>query len=114
MGNQWSQSDSETYVECRLDEVPVERIISVLEAVSQRSPVKINSSRHFVKEIAARPDPRNRARQKKQLGKIVRRIRDNSVGRADYSDIDFREDLKSACARQGVPFSNDIFNELVG
>jgi hypothetical protein len=113
-GNQWSKSDSGTYAEHGLDRVPVERTISALEAVSQRSPVKINSFKYFVKEITALPDPRNRARQKKQLGNIVRRIRDNSVGRADYSEIDFREDVKCACAHEGVRFDNDIYDELVG
>ncbi len=112
-GNLWNQSDSETYAEHGLDQVPVERIISALEAVSQQSPVKINRLKYFVKEITALPDPRNRARQKKQLGNIVRRIRDNSVGRADYSEIDFREDVKCACAREGITFNNDIFNDLV-
>jgi hypothetical protein len=56
-GNLWSQSDSETYAEHGLDQVPVERIISALEAASQRSPVKINSFKYFVKEITALPDP---------------------------------------------------------
>jgi len=112
-GNRWSKSDSETYADHRLDQVSIDIIISALEAVSQRTPVKINSFKYFVKEITALPDPRNRARQKKQLGNIVRRIRDNSVGRADYSEIDFREDVKCACAREGIAFSSDIFNELV-
>ncbi len=112
-GNLWSQSDSETYAEHGLDQVPVERVISALEAVSQRSSVKINSFKYFVKEIAALSDPGNRARQKKQLGNIVRRIRDNSVGRADYSEVDFREDVKCACAREAVAFDNDIYDELV-
>jgi hypothetical protein len=112
-GNLWGQADSEAYAEHRLDQVSVEKIISTLEAVSQRSPVKINSFKYFVKEITTLPDPRNRARQKKQLGNIVRRIRDNSLGRADYSEIDFREDVKCACAREAVVFDNDIFNELV-
>lgn len=96
-GNLWSQSDSETYAEHGLDQVPVERIISALDAFSKRSPVKINSFKYFVKEVTALPNPRNRARQKKQLGNIVRRIRDNSVGRADYSEIDFREDVEIGC-----------------
>ena len=112
-GNLWSQSDFETYAVHGLDRVPVERIISALEAVSRRSPVKINSFKYFVKEITVLPNPRNRARQKKQLGNIVRRIRDNSVGRAGYSEINFREDVKCACAREGIAFNNDIFNELV-
>jgi hypothetical protein len=84
------------------------------ETVTQRTPVKINSFKYFVKEILALPDPRNRAWQKKQLEKIVRRIRDNSVGRADHSGIDFLEDVKYASAREGISFDDDIFNELVG
>jgi hypothetical protein len=67
-----------------------------------------------VKEIAALPDPRNRAWQKKQLEKIVRRIRDSTVGHADCSAIDLLEDVKCACARKGIQFDDDIFNELVG
>ena len=69
---------------------------------------------YFVKEIVHLPDPRNRAWQKKQLEKIVRRIRDSTVGRADYSWTDFVEDVKCACAREAVLFDHDIFNELVG
>ncbi len=81
--------------------------------MARRTPAKINSFRYFVKEIVAVPDPRNRAWQKKQLEKIVRRIRDNSVGREGYSRIDFVEDVKCACAREGVAFDHDLFNELV-
>jgi hypothetical protein len=49
-----------------------------------------------------------------QLEKIVRRIRDSTVGHAGYSGVDFLEDVKCACAREGVRFADDIFNELVG
>jgi len=80
----------------------------------RRTPAKINSFNYFVKEIVALPDSRNRAWKKKQLEKIVRRIRDSTVGHADYSAIDFLEDVKCACARDGVRFDDDIFNELVG
>jgi hypothetical protein len=97
-GNRWSKSDSETYTEHGLNQVPVDKIISVLEAVTRRTPTKINSFRYFVKEIGALRDPHNRARQKKQNEKIDERIRFNSVGRAGYSDIDFLEDVKYACA----------------
>ena len=112
-GNRWKKSDSEAYNENGLQKVPAEKIISSLEAVARRTPAKINSFKYFVKEIVTPRDPRNRAWQKKQLEKIVRRIRDSSVGRAGYSRIDFVEDVKCACAREGVPFDHDIFNELV-
>ena len=113
-GNQWKKSDSAAYNENRLEKIPAEKIISALEAVTQRTPAKINSFRYFLKEILALPDPRNRAWRRKQLEKIVRRIRHSSVGRAGYSWTDFVEDVKCACAREGLPFDNDIFNELVG
>ncbi len=113
-GNRWRKSDSEAYNENGLQKVPAEKIISTLEAVARRTPAKINSFKYFVQEIITPRDPRNRAWQKKQLEKIVRRIRDTSVGRAGYSGIDFTEDVKCACAREGVAFDHDIFNELVG
>lgn len=112
-GNRWNKADSAIYAEHELDQVPVERIISVLDAVTRRTPFKINSLKYFIKEILATPDPRNRAWQKRKLTKIIARVRDNSVGRADYSGVDFLEDVKCACAREDVVFADDIYNELV-
>ncbi len=113
-GNRWNQSDSEAYEQNGIENVPTAKIISVLDAVTRRTPTKINSFKYFVKEITAQPDPRNRAWQKKRLEKIVHKIRDISVGRGDYSMSDFVEDVKCGCAREGVLFDNDIFNELAG
>src|SRR5947207_12711328 len=112
-GNTWTVSDFNAYEEHDLEKLPAEKIVSAIHSVARRTPAKINSFRYFVKEIVAVPDPRNRAWQKKQLEKIVRRIRDNSVGRADYSETDFLVDVKCACAREGLPFDNDLFNGLV-
>jgi hypothetical protein len=94
--------------------VSTEKIIAWMEAVVRRTPTKINSFRYFVKEILTLPDPRNRAWQKKRIEKIVCRIRDTSVGSGEYSMADLAEDVKCACAREGVIFDNDTFNELVG
>ncbi len=111
-GNRWNKLDTQAYEENGLRKLPAERITSALEAVSRRTPTRINSFRYFIKEILALEDPSNRAWQKKHLEKIVRRIRDCSVGSAGYSAIDFREDVKCACAREGVVFDDDIYNEL--
>ncbi len=113
-GNTWNDSDSAAYEENSLQRVPTEKIIPVLEAVARRTPGRVNSLAYFVKEIHALMAPRNRAWQKKQLEAIVRRIQDNSVGRAGYSTAEFVEDVKRACAREAVPFDNDIFNEMTG
>jgi hypothetical protein len=112
-GNRWNQSDSEAYVQNSIANVPATKIVSVLETVSRRTPTKINSFKYFVKEITAQPDPRNRTWQKKRLEKIVHKVRDISVGRGDYSMADFVEDVKCNCAREGIVFENDLFNELV-
>ena len=112
-GNRWNQSDSEAYEQNKIVDVPAAKTVSVLDAVVRRTPTKINSFKYFVKEITAQPDPRNRAWQKKRLERIVHKIRDISVGRGDYSIADFVEDVKCNCAREGVVFENDLFNELV-
>ena len=113
-GNNWNQADSESYEHNAIGKIPVEKVVSVMENVARRTAAKINSFRYFVKEILAAPDPRSRAWQKKQLERIVRRVRDNAVGRANYSGVDFVEDVKCACAREGVRFDNDLFNQLIG
>jgi hypothetical protein len=112
-GNRWNQSDSETYVQNGIANISATKIASVVETVVRRTPTKINSFKYFVKEITAQPDPRNRALQKKRLEKIVHKIRDISVGRSSYSMADFVEDVKCSCAREGIVFENDLFNELV-
>ena len=112
-GNRWNKSDSEAYHQNGIENVPVAKIISALEAVARRTPTKINSFKYFVKEILA-PEPNNRPWQKNRLEKIVHRIRDNSIGRGNFPMADFVEDVKCTCAREDVPFDNDVFNELVG
>jgi hypothetical protein len=113
-GNRWIKSDLEAYEQNGLRTLPAEKIISALEAVANRTPAKINSFRYFVKALARSDNPRSRAWRKKQLDKVVRRISENAVGRSDYSTSDFVEDVKRACAREAVPFDNDLFNELAG
>ena len=113
-GNRWNQSDSEAYEQNGIANIPADKIISVLDVVIRRTPITINSFKYFVKEIVAQPDPHNRAWQKKRIEKIVHKIRDISVGRNRYSMADFVEDVKCSCAREGVAFDNDAFNELVG
>ena len=79
------KSDFDVYEENGLRKLPTETIISAVEAVAQRTPVRINSFRYFVQELVALPYPGNRAWRKRQLGKIFRRVQEHSVGSADYS-----------------------------
>ena len=112
-GNRWARSDTDAYQVNGLKAIPTSKIVSVMETLSQRTPARINSFNYFVKEIMAIPDPRNRAWRKKKLERIVGRVRDRCVG-ADFSAIDFLEDVKCACAREDMEFDNDLYNELVG
>ena len=82
-----------------------------MEAVAGRTSAKIRSFK--LRQRNSNCPGFARAWQKKRLEKIVRRTRDSSIGRAGYSGIDFLEDVKCACAREGLPFDNDLFNELV-
>lgn len=111
-GNPWTEADLRSYRENRITQVPTQKIISVIETVANRTPTKINSFNYFVKEILALLDPHSRSWQKRCLEKIIRRIRENHVGHSSDSRIDFLEDVKRTCAREGVRFDNDLFNEL--
>jgi hypothetical protein len=109
--NNWNQADSESYEQNAIGKIPVEKVVSVMENVARRTAAKINSFRYFVKEDREQ-QVCSRAWQKKQLERIARRVRENAIGRADYAAIDFVEDVKCACAREGVRFDNDLFTQL--
>jgi hypothetical protein len=74
----------------QIGDVPLHRILSVLESVPRRTPAKINSFNYFIKEIVASQDPRNRAWQQKQLEKIVRLVRN------EIFDLPVAADLRVA------------------
>jgi hypothetical protein len=42
-GNRWNQSDSEAYQQNKIGDLPATKIISDLDAVTRRTPTKINS-----------------------------------------------------------------------
>lgn len=69
-GNRWKKPDSDAYEENGLRKLPAETVTSAIEAVAQRTSVKINSFRHFIQELVALPDPGNPVRRKKQLEKL--------------------------------------------
>ena len=111
-GNPWLDSDSQAYSENNIGRIPATKVLAVMEAVKGRSVSRINSFSYFVKEILSSTDPRNSQNQKRALAKIMKRIRDLHVGAHNYSIVDFVDDVKGACAREGVVFDNDLFNSL--
>jgi hypothetical protein len=111
--NPWLETDTTAYIENCLDQIPLDKIRSVMLAVSERAGCRINSFTYFVKEISAFTNQGTVTARKRALAAIVKRVRDNHVGRANYGMPDLVYDVKSACVRENVVFENDVFNEIL-
>jgi hypothetical protein len=110
--NQWRPSDVMAYE--KVKHVPPDKIILSIIFAKARAASGPNSFSYFIKEILdqANPSSQSRISRKHALKKNVDRIRSLNVGAHNYTAIDFIEDVKIACAREGVLFDNDLFNDL--
>jgi DNA-binding Lrp family transcriptional regulator len=110
---QWKPSDVLAYE--KVKHVRTEKIVQAIISAKARSASCPNSFSYFVKEILdqANPSSQSRISRKHALKKIVDRIRSLHIGGHNYTAIDLIEDVKIACAREGVSFDNDLFNELI-
>ena len=111
--NPWLEADTAAYLENGIQQISLDQVKSVLLAVAERAGSRINSFSYFVKEILATKDSRTMGARRKALAAIVKTVRDNHVGHANYSMSDFVYDVKAACARSGVVFDNNLFNAVV-
>ncbi|HEX2523438.1 MAG TPA: hypothetical protein VHP35_15050 [Terriglobia bacterium] len=111
--NPWLQTDTVSYLQHHIDQVPIEKLKTVIQAVFERAECRINSFAYFVKEILAINDQRTLGGRRKALAGIIRRVRENHMGLSNYRMADLVFDVKTACAREGVMFDNDLFNELI-
>jgi DNA-binding Lrp family transcriptional regulator len=111
--NPWLEADTAAYLENDIQQISLDQVKSVLLAVAERAGSRINSFSYFVKEILATKDSRTMGARRKALAAIVKTVRDNHVGHANYSMSDFVYDVKAACARSGVVFDNDFFDAVV-
>jgi hypothetical protein len=111
--NPWLQTDTVSYFQYQVDQIPVETVKAVIQAVFQRAESRINSFSYFVKEIVASTEKGTAGRRRKKLAAILHSVRENHVGSAEYSISDLVFDVKAACAREGVVFDNDLFNQLL-
>lgn len=112
-GNCWRPADAACYE--KIKHVSAEKIIQAIISAKARSASRPNSFSYFIKEILdqANPSSQSRISRKHALKKIMDRIRSLHVGAHNYTAIDFVEDVKTACAREGVCFDNDLFSELI-
>lgn len=111
--NPWLQTDTVSYLQHHIDQVPIEKVKTVIQTVFERAECRINSFAYFVKEILAINDQSTLRGRRKALAGIIRRLRENHMGLSSYGMADLVFDVKTACARQGVMFDNDLFNELI-
>jgi|WetSurMetagenome_2_1015567.scaffolds.fasta_scaffold67161_2 DNA-binding Lrp family transcriptional regulator len=111
--NRWKPSDSAAYE--KVKHVKTEKINQAIIAAKTRAASRPNSFSYFVKETLdqANPSSQSRTARKHALKKIIDRIRYLHIGAHNYTNIDFIEDVKIACTREGVAFDNDLFNELM-
>ncbi len=110
--NPWLETDTAAYIENGVGQVPFDKVKSVMLAVSERAGSRINSFAYFVKEILATSDQRTMTGRRKAFATIIKRVRENHVGLANYGVADFVFDVKAACIREGVIFDNDLFNDI--
>lgn len=111
--NPWLETDTAAYIENSVEQISFDKLKSVMLAVSERAGSRINSFAYFVKEILATTTPGTITARKRALATIVKRVRDNHVGLANYGIADFVYDVKSACIREGVVFDNDFFSQVI-
>jgi hypothetical protein len=86
-----------------------------MRQIYERSVEQIGSFAYFTKAVlkATEENQRTRAAQKRNLERIISRIRQNRTGaRATLADL--IEDIKRACARDNITYNNDLVNEILG
>jgi hypothetical protein len=111
--NPWLQTDTVSYLQNHIHQVPIEKIKTVIQIVHDRAESRVNSFTYFVKEILATNDRRSMGGRRKALAAIVRRVRESHTGSANYGIVDLVFDVKNTCVREGVIFDNDLFNTLI-
>jgi hypothetical protein len=113
-GNAWTAADTRAYRENGIERYGVEHVEAVMSAVVERAPERINSFAYFVREIVQAARPESQGARRRRLERIVRQVQQLHVGAANYGLPDLVEDVKRACAREGIPFDTDLFNEIIG
>ncbi len=112
-GNRATLADLSAYR--KIAYLGAETIIFYMRQIFERSLESIGSFAYFTKAVvkATQEQHRTRATQKRNLEKIIERIRQTHVG-SRISVSDFIEEIKRACIRDNVSYNNDLVNELLG
>lgn len=109
-GNEWTERDDQAYL--KVKGVPLEIINNAMRKVAtERGPVADFAS--FVGEILKWSVPTVEAYQarRQQLEEIVLEVRGRVA--MDFSLAEFLVEVKRECARRGIVFDNNLFNQIV-
>src|SRR5262249_11478926 len=108
-GNAWTKADQPAYE--KINSIPLDHIESVIRAVLDRAKDPPRSLNYFVGEIlSGGRTGKGREAHRKKIEKIVARLRDLHIG-GDFEG--FRAHVEKECAKEGVIFDLDLFNEIV-
>jgi uncharacterized protein YjbI with pentapeptide repeats/ribosomal protein L20 len=112
-GNRPTLADLSSYR--KISYLGADEILANMQQIYDRSSEPIGSFAYFAKALvkASQEQYRNRNTQKRNLEKIIERIRQSRIGgRASVSDL--IEEIKRACVRDNVNYNNDLVNEILG
>jgi hypothetical protein len=112
-GNIWTVKDTEAYstTPANMSSNDIERYMRI---IYDRTSKQICSFAYFAKAIIKeQQSPKTRKANLNKLRKIVELVRTASVGKTDYSPSDFREDIKTAAAREGIPYTPDLLEQAM-
>jgi len=112
-GNEWQRSDDRSYD--KLKHLSLDELSLLLRTTMQRATTKPNTLAYFVK-VHQTPIEINQASRmviKRKLEGFISRFKELQVGRK-YTIADLSGYVKDACAREGVTWDNEIFNQLIG
>lgn len=111
-GNIWTKSDSTNYV--KIKHLSVEQISVLIRDTLTKAHQKPNSLAYFIKahQNPTTINPTQRSANKQKLNAIVKTLQELNVGRS-YKIADLLEDTKRVCVRDGLPFDNELFNEIL-
>jgi hypothetical protein len=108
-GNSWTKTDDKAYQQ--ILNVPLEKIEATIQAVCERAKDQPRSLNYFVQEIlAAGQGSRARPKGNKHaLERVMAEVQKSYIGGGIEEYIDA---VRRSCARQGVAFDIDLFNEI--
>lgn len=109
-GNSWTKADQRAYEQIK--DLPIETIRQGIIETLKRAPQKPGSLAYFAKALLnpAQPNQAGYAARKAQMQAIVQQLKDKNFGRG-YTLSQWADDTKEECARLGVQFDHDLFNE---